>query len=338
MTIETKKLEETKGTFNLKGIVVGLDSENSKREGVTKSDKDFKALSFDIQTSPTNRVRVEMFGMERDVVFYSSKVKQSKKVPFENRHKTNLKGYALLGVRLNPTGNSSDRKTLIEYDAVDFIKDNFKDGDSVSITGQLDFSEFENKQGEMVNKTSFRIQSISKEKEAIDFTSEGFTPTSFFKQDIVVTDLLEEENRLFINAKIIKYNGDLADASFVVEADKLKKFAKTLKKTLKFGDFIQVKGWVVSEAIQSVEKIEADDEEDDWGGETPEGMDSSYITNYVNELIIVNVDKDSYESQKYSEEDLFSQEQENFGEDTISNKDFEEEEEEDDDDELPFSE
>jgi hypothetical protein len=336
MTVDTKKLEETKGSFTLKGIIHGLSNDNSVREGVTSSDKDYKAVSFYIETSPNNRVRVEMFGMERDVVFYSSKEKKSKKVPFENRSKVNLKGYRLMGVNLNPTGSKTDRKTLIEYDAIDYLKENFKDGDSVYVSGQLDFSSFENKQGETVNKTGFRIQSISKEKEPIDFTEEDFVPHAFFKQDIVVSDLIEEENKLYINAKIIKYKGEITDTTFVVEADRLKKFAKTLKKNLKFGDFIQVKGWIVSLALEEEAQAEVEDDSDDWGGETPEGMDNSYIVNYINELQIVNVDKETYEPQKYTEEDLFSQEEEDYGEDVDDSDDgFEDE---DDDGELPFSE
>jgi hypothetical protein len=336
MTVETKKLEETKGSFTLKGIIHGLSNDNSVREGVTSSDKDYKALSFYIETSPNNRVRVEMFGMERDVIFYSSKEKKSKKVPFENREKVSLKGYRLMGVNLNPTGNKSDRKTLIEYDAIDYLKENFKDGDSVYVTGQLDFSAFENKQGETVNKTGFRIQSMSKEKEPIDFKDEEFIPHAFFKQDIVVSDLIEEEGKLYINAKIIKYKGEIADTTFVVEAERLKKFAKTLKKNLKFGDFIHVKGWIVSETLEETEETEEESDGEDWGGETPEGMDSNYITTYVNELQVVNVDKETYEPQKYTEEDLFSQEEEDYGEDIDESDDgFEDE---DDDGELPFSE
>lgn len=336
MTVEVKKLEETKGSFTLKGIISGLSNDNSVREGVTQSDKDYKAISFDIESSPTNRVRVEMFGMERDVYYYSSQKKETKKISFENRGKVTLKGFRLMGVNLNPTGNKNDRKTLIEFDAVDYIKENFKDGDSVYVTGNLDFSVFENKQGEVVNKTAFQIKSITKEKEPIDFNDEDFQPHAFFKQDIVVTELDEVENRLMINSKIIKYKGELVDATFIVDAERLKKFAKTLKKNLKFGDFIHVKGWIVSETIEE-EAPQEDSEGDDWGGETPEGMDNNYIRSYVNELVIVNVDKDSYEPQKYTEEDLFSQEEEDYGEDVDSSDGFEDEEEEEDG-ELPFSE
>ncbi|HMG14089.1 MAG TPA: hypothetical protein VK590_01510, partial [Saprospiraceae bacterium] len=96
LTVEVKKLEETKGSFTLKGKIDGLASDYAVREGVTSTDKEYKALSFFVQTSPTNRVKVEMFGMERDVIYYSSKAKQSKKIPFENRDKVILKGYQLM--------------------------------------------------------------------------------------------------------------------------------------------------------------------------------------------------------------------------------------------------
>ena len=332
MTVEVKKLEETKGSFTLKGKIDGLASDYAVREGVTSTDKDYKALSFFVQTSPTNRVKVEMFGMERDVIYYSSKAKQSKKVPFENRDKVSLKGYQLMGVNINASGKKNDRKTLIEYDAVDYIREHFNDGDTVYIKGQLDFSEFENQHGEKINKTGFRLNSIKKEAD-INFDNDDFLPHAFFKQDIVVNELMEEDGKLFVHAKIIKYKGDLADATFVVDSERLKKFAKTLKKNLKFGDWINVKGWIVSETIETEEVEEQED--DDWGGETPDGMDNNYIKEYINELQIVNVDKESYDPKKYSEEDLFTKEEEDFGDDDV---DTEGEDDFEDDEELPFAE
>jgi hypothetical protein len=335
LTVEVKKLEETKGTFTLRGKIDGLNSDYAVREGVTSTDKDYKALSFFVQTSPTNRVKVEMFGMEREVIYYSSKAKQSKRVPFENRDKVNLKGYQLMGVNINASGKKNDRKTLIEYDAVDYIREHFSDGDSVYIKGQIDFSEFENQHGEKINKTSFRLSTLKKEEVEIDFNDEDFIPHAFFKQDIVVSELMEEEGKLFIHAKIIKYKGDLADATFVVDAERLKKFSKTLKKNLKFGDWINVKGWIVSETIETEE--EPEEEGEDWGGETPEGMDNNYIKEYINELQIVNVDKETYEPQKYTEEDLYTKEEEDFGDDEDP-EDDEDDDFEEDDDELPFAE
>lgn len=337
MTVEVKKLEETKGSFTLKGKIDGLASDYAVREGVTSTDKDYKALSFFVYTSPTNRVKVEMFGMERDVIFYSSKAKQSKKVPFENRDKVSLKGYQLMGVNINASGKKNDRKTLIEYDAIDYIREHFNDGDTVYIKGQLDFSEFENQQGEKINKTSFRLNSIKKEED-IDFDDDDFLPHAFFKQDIVVNELMEEDGKLFVHAKIIKYKGDLADATFVVDSERLKKFAKTLKKNLKFGDWINVKGWIVSEAIEG-EETEEEVEGEDWGGESPEGMDTNYITEYINELQIVNVDKETYEPKKYSEEDLFTKEEEDFGDDDVDTEDEDNDfDDDDEDEELPFAE
>lgn len=338
LTVEVKKLKETKGSFTLRGKIEGLKSDYAVREGVTSTDKDYKSLSFFIQTSPTNRVKVEMFGMERDVIFYNSKAKQSKRVSFENRNKVNLKGYQLMGVNINASGKKNDRKVLIEYDAIDYIRENFNDGDTVFVKGQTDFSEFENQHGEWINKTSFRITSIRKEENEIDFNDEDFVPHAFFKQDIVVNELMEEDGKLFIHAKIIKYKGDLADAVFVVDSERLKKFAKTLKKNLKFGDWINVKGWIISETIEKEEKIEVE-EDDDWGGETPEGMEDHYIKEYINELQIVNVDKDSYEPQKYTEADLFTEEEENYGEDPNEEDDeFEDDDDFEEDDDFQFSE
>lgn len=346
----TTKLEQTKGQFKLMGKVKGIENENALREGTTKSDKPYKALSFFVETSPTNAIKVEMFAMERDVVYaYSSKAKETKKVNWADRHK-NHNDYKVIGVRLGLEKGEDGKnivKQLVEWDAVEELTESLKDGDSVFVSGNIDFQQFKNKEGVLVESTKYQIGQVSKTKKPVDFDAEDFTEMSQFEQEVVITgaeiDKTDKENpKLMVTAKTINYKGEDTDTTFIVEAgknDKLKKLATNMKKRFKFGDFIKVFGLCVNRT--ELEEAEESVEEDDWGGETDvkDSFNNNYIRNYIQELQITSVDSSTYEPKKYKEEDFFNEDEDSFGDDNVDldGDDFSDEDTGmDDDDDLPF--
>lgn len=338
-----KEKEQTRGQFKLIGKVKGISNENSLREGVTRNDDSYKSLSFFVETSPTNAIRVEMFGMERnEVYFYSSKHKKSKKVAWKNRNDS-FPEYKLIGVRM---GLEKDEKgankqvMLVEYDAIDYIHTHLKDGDSVFVSGSIDFQSYVDRSGNEKESKRYTINSISLTKEPVDFHKEGFKEVASFEQEIVVTNTIIEGSKLYIGAKVINYKGEDTDTTFVVdtvaEGGKFAKLANNIKKRMKFGDFIKVFGVCKNEVI--LEEAEAEDDEDDWGGEKPAGME--YIRNYIQELRITAVDSSTYEPKKYTEDDFYNEGEENFGDDfeesPFEGDDFMDDFEDEDDDDLPF--
>ena len=157
------RLEETKGKFKIVGRVTGIGNENAYREGFTKKDeKPYKSLSFFVETSKENRVKVELFGMERDVVYaYSQKDKKSKAINWENRH-DNHGSYKVIGINAFLEGEGKkERKVLVEFDAIDYILEHLKDGDFVRVTGSPDYQEFETDNGEKRQSVRFNINSIT---------------------------------------------------------------------------------------------------------------------------------------------------------------------------------
>lgn len=316
-----KKLEETKNKFVVKGKVRGIVGDRAFREGVTKADRNYKALSFHVDTQAKNSVLVEIFGQETDtVVFYSGKEKKSKKVPFADRHKPQ-KGYRLMGVN---TTFGEEKRTLAHYDAVDYLLQNLNDGDSIEVKGRMDLSEFENQQGEKVQKRSFRIDSI-KTIPDIDFADPEYTEVASFEQDIVVLDTYKEDEteKLYVNARTINHRGDLFDTQFVVDIQANPKFATNMEKNLGFGDSIRVLGKMVNYYV--TEEVEEVVEDDGWGGVAPAGT-KEVLEYHIKEMVITDVYEETYEKGKYTEEDFFNEDEENFGE----------EETELDDEDLPF--
>lgn len=338
-------LEQLKGKMKLKGIVEGVTNENAYGEGFTKSDKPYKRLAFFVKTSSVNRIRVEIFGMERDtVVGYSQKARESKKIPWANRH-GNHGDFKVLGVNLfleEDQGKKGKklRKVLVEFDAIDYIQSNIKDGDVVNINGEIDFQEYQNQQGEMKESTKFILKSVGKLDEELDFEAEDFKEVSQFEQEIIVSETMvdDENKKLVIGAKIIKYGGDVVNTSFVVDAEQYPKLANNMAKRLSFGDYIKVYGKVVNSAIKEEAPVEDEEGIDDWGGddEIKDDFEKSYITNYINELQITSVDSATYEPKKYKEEDLVSEEEDAFNGD-VSGDDFEDDGDEEEIDELPFA-
>lgn len=336
-----QKLEQTKGKIKLEGKVVGITNENAYREGFTTSEKPFKSLAFFVETSPVNKVKVEIFGMEREQVSaYSQKAKETKKVAWADRH-GNHGDFKVLGVNMfleKGSDGKNTRKVLVEYDAIDYIQQHLKEGDSVRINGEPDFQEFENQEGQKKESVKFTVKSISKLDEEIYFTSENFKEVSMFEQEIIATDVMvdDESKKLIVGAKVIKYNGDHVNATLVVDGNNLPKLANNMAKRLSFGDSIKVFGLIINSTIKKEVEAGSDivTDDDDWGGddEIKNSMETSYITDYINELQITSVDSTSYEKKKYNEEDFFNEDEEAF-DGNVEEEDFSDESEIED---LPF--
>ncbi len=323
-------LSETKGSFKLVGLAVGLQNENAFREGYVENGanrgRPYRSLKFGVRTSPINLVNVELYGVERETVYpYSSKKKEATEIPWEQRFNPPA-GYKVIGVDMNLDGK---RTMLVEYDAIEYIYNNLADGDSVFAGGAIQWQEFLNREGEEIVASKFVIKNIYKTKQPVNFEAEKFVPTNDFEQTIVVTDTIKDENKLLVNAYVIGYNTYCA-TQFVIDGGKQKGLAKTFSK-LKFGDEVKVFGKIVNEVEVIKEEIEDDD---DWG-ETPESYRGK-ITNVNREMLITKADPDSLEKKKYKEDDFWDKNEdvENEVDDENDDADWGDDEEQEDD--LPF--
>lgn len=345
------ELEQTKGKIKLVGRVKGIGNDNSSREGFTQTEKEYKSLQFFLETSSTNQVRVELFGMVKDEVYaYSNKEKKTKKIPWKNR-KADFGTYKVMGtgcyLEVDPADSSKKLKQILpEFDAVSYIKEHVYDGDFVRINGEIDYQEYVDKQGKTQKSKKFIIKSITKLDEKIDFGAEDFKEESKFEQEIVINDLMmdDESNRLVVNAKIIKYKGEVVDTDFTVDATKYPKLVANMTKRFSFGDFIKVYGLILNTVVVNTEEADqvVETEFEDWGGdeEIQGEFENNYMENTIQELQIISVDSSTYNPNKYNEEDLLSEDEDAFNGDVKDSKkpaDDDGEDFEEDDDDLPFA-
>lgn len=323
------ELQQTKGSFKLVGKVKSLRS----TEDTNANGNEYRRLNFGVQTSPVNTIYTEIFGMERDYVMaYSSQEKQSTRVDWDDRESP-PKGYHVLGVNLflvpEKKGDKFEREVLVEWDAIPYIDDNLSEGDFVMVRGELQFSEYENRDGDLTQQTRFRVQGISKLKSELDFDAEDFKETSGFEQDVVIQniDVDKKENKAYVNCYIIDYKKNFVTTQFIIDGNRNSKLLQEFSKRMKFGDWVRVWGLLVNEAVI---EDEPEVEDDPFGSERPNGLDRRKVTNYNQEMLIVGVDASTWEKKKYSEEDfVLSEAEQAFG---SSENPFLD----DDDEELPF--
>ena len=279
---ETKKksrlfnLPETKGSFQLKGIVNGTEKDGFYREIKTRSNKDMRMINFGVSYSEGSTLYVNMQGMEQDRVYYSKRAeKQGEKpdtvaVPWTDRFSYNRDGYRLIGKnigvkkKIDETGKTvNDKKILTDFDACKEVGENLKDGASVFIRGNLDYSSFLDNSGNKKTSTKLIPNQVSLCAD-VNFSDENFTQQNDFNQVIIFMGIdQEKENdkptgRFVVTAKIVTYS-NIEDVEFIIENRDL---ANKFKKSLKPYNAIKVSGHMVSST-----QAETVTDEDDWGEE-----------------------------------------------------------------------
>lgn len=278
-------------SFKARGIITRLGDRGYAED---ENQGMWQRIRFGVKTSPTNEVPVELFGYKGDAFYWSKEKGQSFKVDFEDRYNKpkGVKDAHMMGVGVNHKGTKEGLENLHKYDAVQAILDNFSDGDSVQITGQVEYSSYE-KEGETVVQKSYSIDRITKFNDPIDFDKEDFKEVSSFEGTFVFLDIdkvKDEDDKVYFDVTsrvVTKKDGTFIDTEFQIPERKAK-MSKAFKKSLKWGDEIKVKGLLRNEAIQT--EVE-DEEEDEWGSEEVAGYGKP-ITTYKRSMDIVHFDQD----------------------------------------------
>lgn len=303
------ELPQTKGTFQVRGIVSGVEKDNFYTEKKTKTGKDFRMVNFGVEYEDKKTIFPTLNGMPRDKVYFSKKDKDTgntdtKAIAWKDRIKKAPEGYRMIGVlaglqKIKDENGKvrNDNKTLTEYDACEYISENLQDGDSVFVKGNLEFGSYTNKDGEVSRTTKFVPTQISLCQNDVDFEAEDYAPAHDFTQTIVFVGIDQErENdkptgRFVVDAKIVNYNS-IESAEFIIEDAKL---AKQMRSGLKPYNSIQVHGHI--NVVNNVEDVN-DEEDDDCWGESND-MDKRVFAPTHRELIITGakpstIDKDTY--------------------------------------------
>ena len=330
-------LPETKGSFQLKGVVSGTDSSRfftEKEIKTARGTRNMRTVNFGVNYNENNRLFVNLMGIEQEsVYFYNKDEQKTEKVAWSNRDKFNKEGYRLIGnnigVRkiIDPVKGEmvNDKKLLTDYDSCAEINAYLDDDVSVFIRGDLSYRSYINKNNDKVSSINLVPKQVSLCAD-IDFNDEKYIQQNDFKQVIVFMGVDKEMDgndkhtgRFVVTAKIVTYN-TIEDAEFIIENIKL---ANMFRKNLKPYNSIQVTGHMVAEPV--VEEVT--DDGDEWG--EPDPMER-IVTPVRREFIITGakgstVDKETYTEQNISEAIIAINKGKKAEEDFNSDSDKEEE-------------
>lgn len=306
------ELPQTKGTFQVRGIVSGVEKDNFYIEKKTNTGKDFRMINFGVEYEDKKTIYPSLNGMPRDKVYFSKKDKDTgntdtKAIAWKDRIKKAPEGYRMIGVlaglqKIKDENGKvrNDNKTLTEYDACEYISENLQDGDSVFVKGNLEFGSYTNKNGEVSRTTKFVPTQISLCQKDVDFEAEDYAPAHDFTQTIVFVGIDQErENdkptgRFVVDAKIVNYNS-IESAEFIIEDAKL---AKQMRSGLKPYNSIQVHGHI--NVVNNVEDVN-DEEDDDCWGESNDMDNKRVFAPTHRELIITGAKPSTIDKETYTE-------------------------------------
>lgn len=316
---ETKKkgrlfdLPETKGAFQLKGIVSGMEKDTAFKEIKTKTGKPMRMLNFGTSYLDGETLYVNLQGMEQENVCFSKKAEKNGekadivKVPWADRFSYNREGYRMIGKnigvkkKVDSEGKTvNDKKVLTDFDACKEVKENLKDGASVFIRGNLDYSSFTDDKGNKRTSTKLVPNQISLCSE-VNFDDEKFEKQNDFNQVIIFMGIEQEKDdndkptgRFIVLAKIVTYS-NIEDAQFIIED---KALANKFKKSLNPYNAIKVSGHMISST--QTETVATDDD-DNWGEE--DNMEKVSAPT-KREIIITGAKGSSIDKELYTEENV----------------------------------
>lgn len=298
------ELPQTKGAFQVRGVVSEMQKETAYQETQTKNGNTMRRLKFAVSPDDKGKIFLELTAFPKtDVYFYSKNDKKTIKVPFANRHKPQAEGYNLIGINLglekvvDKKGKEINKKiTLCEYDATMYIFEHLSDGDEVFINGDIEFSSQNTDDGfkryhKLVPKQIYLLS------QPLDFTAEDFVPHAYFSQQIIKKDVIKNEEKageFILQANTVNYSS-IEDIEFTIKNSKL---AQTLKKNVKPYTSLVVTGTLHQEPI--TEQVEV---EDDWG----ETDHMSRINSFSPmQFLVTGAKKETLDTDTYTKESIIT--------------------------------
>lgn len=292
-------MQPTYGRFALKGIAVGLLNSRVYSDGEKEGGHSWNRIQFGVKVSSTSIIYVELMGSEtsfvkkiyRDPLSRKLDRENSFTVPWEERYKVNKNNYNIyMPIKVNLHKEEQNR-LLTPYDAVKYIREHLKDGDSVLAKGSLQITEYQGRPQE-----KFSIQEMHLIPDHIDFSINK--PVVSFQQEIVFVSLESinlKSEKYGINSYIIyKKNGDITHTpyKFVVYGKELFNY---FNEHISYGSTVQIHGYIKHYA----EMVDV-------------GEDQPVINGMVKELEITGGNAKLIALNRYSEKDFVKVEFEDF--------------------------
>lgn len=342
-------LKQTANSFQCRGIVMGTKSKKFYKDKIG-SNKDGISVSFSVNIADKKPVYITLTGYPKKEVYYYKQGENgakgtSKPVVWKDRKKSPGEGYNLIGVKLT-TGKDKDGNNIntvfTEYDAVNYLRENLKDGDSVFIKGKIEFRSWTDKNGQTAKSVNLVPNQISYTKNPIDFEAEDFAEMCEFENTLVFQSIDKEEDengkhtgRAILSGYSIGYN-TVENVSFIVPAEQ-EKLAKNLHKAMKTGYSIKTYGRV--NVVVDTTTVE---DESGWGDVSPMERLNAPVRR---EYIVYRAEPSSIEKENYTEDAINEairkikankNAAKNFGETTESDVDMDDWGSDDTDDDNPW--
>ena len=323
------ELKQTRGYAQLRGVIGNLDKiKKDLLEG--KSNKNLidtetiKKLSFSVKTSKDNVIFVEIkqfkTGNAMQFAYVSKRDEetgkyQTNKINFSDRHRQLNDGWRLIGVSLK--GKDDDVvKNLVPYDAIDYILENFEDGDGVFVNAEIAHSDNGDRQYTNYEvKKMFVTRDEKGQYKPIDFDAEDFEEQAEFSDELIYDSSYPSERGLEITAKYVNYDKTLHDVSLVVKNNTgCDEISEYVEQNFKRGDLVTFGGIINNrveyEEVVIDEEVEAEPQSNVLGKKTKSMQRSTrkntqrQIKSEDRSLQITALDLDKIKQGFYSDADL----------------------------------
>lgn len=308
------ELKQTSATFQTRGVVFGMKKKNAYQSGKTSTGGDWNSIEFGLNINDKKSIFIKLNGFPRKEVYYYKAAEKkgekgtTKAVAWDNRKKSPGEGFRLIGVNIS-TGKDDNNKNInemfVEYDAVEYLNKNIKDGDSLFIKGNMVFSSYTNKDGQTQRKVELVPTQISYTQEPVDFDAEDFAEMAEFENTLVFSDIEKETDedgkntgRFIITGYSIGYS-TVEPVSFIIDADHAK-LAGNIKKRLKSSNAIKTYGRI--EVVANVSAVEDDSDDDGWGESSP--MEGRLNSPVKREYVIYKAVPDTIDTETYSDAEI----------------------------------
>jgi len=250
-------VEQTKGYLKLKGKIWSLNNKDAKDLGDTK-----RMLSFGLQTSKDNSLFLQV-----------GEWKNTK-----------------LNVKIKGEG-ATEVEEVNEQNAIDRIKEVFKDGDSVFVNLRADVDTYR-------KKINFLVNQIYIEKEHINFDAADFVETNELNQTVVILERAENKE---VKVGVVTFKGEMLEQTLRLDDPDINAY---FVENAKVGDLMKLSisvnrkpNYVADEATSERKTLK--------GKSVQEGKRVIDKDNpYTESLEVLDVDLEKTEKKKYDSTEI----------------------------------
>ncbi|MFD0587709.1 hypothetical protein ACFQZE_06815 [Paenibacillus sp. GCM10027627] len=182
------ELQPTYGSFSLKGIVVGLQNDRYYSEGEKEGGDKWHRLNFNVKVQNAALIPVELMGSTATKIKLKRNYKKNDSIIVNWKERYTTSNYRI-HMPLKVSLTTSESFELTSFDAIENIKENLKDGDSVYINGSIQFQEYNGKV-----QAKFSIRDIGRLDQQLE-ANELHEQDAYFSQEIVFLNIEKDRNK-----------------------------------------------------------------------------------------------------------------------------------------------